>query len=187
MKKRKSEIVEKIGLYFVALIPPDDIAEEVKAFKELAARRFHSRKALTSPAHITLQPPFKWPENRIGEITALLEQLTPTVTPFEQELRDFNCFKPRVVFVGVVLNDALKNLAARLQLTLKPLLGEENIDARPYHPHMTVAFKDLKPCWFYQAWAYFSAQSYQRTFTADALCLLKHNGKEWEVILNFKF
>lgn len=179
--------MEKIGLYFVALIPPDDIAKEVKAFKELAASRFHSRRALTSPAHITLQPPFKWPENRIGEIISLLEQFAPTVSPFEQELRDFNCFKPRVVFVDVVLNDALKNLAARLQDTLRPLLGEENIDSRPYRPHITVAFKDLKPYWFYRAWEYFSEQSYQRTFTADALCLLQHNGKEWEVILNFKF
>lgn len=178
---------DKIGLYFVALVPPDDIAEEVKAFKELAAKRFQSKRALTSPAHITLQPPFKWSENRIGEITALLEQFAPTVTPFEQELRDFNCFKPRVVFVDVVLNDALNNLAARLQDSLKPLLGEENIDSRPYHPHMTVAFKDLKPYWFYRAWEYFSAQSYQRTFTADALCLLKHNGKEWEVVRVFSF
>lgn len=177
----------KTGLYFVALIPPDDIAEEVKAFKELAASRFHSRRALASPAHITLQPPFKWSENRIAEITRLLEEFAPTIAPFEQELRDFSCFKPRVVFVGVVLNDALKNLAARLQDTLRPLLGEENIDARPYHPHMTVAFKDLKPYWFYRAWEYFSAQSYTRTFTANAICLLKHNGKEWEVVRVFSF
>lgn len=175
------------SLYFIALIPPDPIAEEVKAFKLLAAQRFHSKRALSAPAHITLQPPFKWEDQHLDEIAALLREFVQTALPFEQELHDFNCFKPRVVFVDVILNDALRELAARLKSALLPVLGEEQTDSRPYHPHMTVAFKDLKPHFFFKAWEYFSQQSYQRFFKVDVLYLLKHNGKEWEVVDSFKF
>ncbi|MBK7408054.1 MAG: 2'-5' RNA ligase family protein [Saprospirales bacterium] len=174
-------------MYFIALIPPDPIALEVKAFKELAAARFHTKRALNSPAHITLQPPFSMPEDRLGELTALLHDFVQTATPFSQELRDFGCFKPRVIFVDIVLNDALLDLAARLKSRLTPLLGEAAIDTRPYHPHMTVAFKDLTPQWFYRAWEHFSTQSYHRTFDADALFLLQHNGREWKVMNRFGF
>lgn len=177
----------KISLFFIALIPPDPIAEEVKAFKELAASRFHSKRALSSPAHITLQPPFSWSEERLGELTGLLADFVKTAAPFQQELRNFDCFKPRVIFVGIVLHDALLDLVVRLKTRLTPLLGEAAIDTRPYHPHMTVAFKDLKPYWFYRAWEHFSRQSYVRYFQAEALYLLKHNGREWEVVRRFGF
>ena len=183
----KNILPQKSPLFFIALIPPDPIAEEVKAFKMLAADRFHSKRALTSPAHITLQPPFSWPEERLAELADLLNDFAKTAVPFQQELRNFDCFKPRVIFVGIVLNDALLDLAARLKTRLVPLLGEDAIDTRPYHPHMTVAFKDLKPYWFYRAWEHFSQQPYACIFEADALFLLKHNGKEWEVLQRFGF
>lgn len=175
------------ALFFIALLPPEDIAEEATAFKEQAARRFHSRRALNSPPHITLQPPFRWPEERIGEIESLLADFAKTATPFQQELRDFDCFKPRVVFVNVVLNDALQDLAARLAAAMTPLIGEDQIEKRPYHPHMTVAFKDLKPRYFYPAWEYFSRQKYARSFRADALCLLKFQAPRWMVVKSFAF
>jgi 2'-5' RNA ligase len=175
------------ALFFIALLPPEDIAEEATAFKELAAQRFRSRRALNSPPHITLQPPFRWPEERIGEIESLLADFAKAATPFQQELRDFDCFKPRVIFVNVVLNDALQDLAARLAAALRPLIGEDQIEKRPYHPHMTVAFKDLKPRYFYPAWEYFSRQKYERAFQADALYLLKHDGGKWVVKSAFPF
>jgi 2'-5' RNA ligase len=177
----------KQPLWFIALIPPDGICEEVTAFKKLAAKRYHSKRALNSPPHITLQPPFSWPEERIGEIKDLLAEFSKTVQPFRQELRNFDCFKPRVIFVDIVLHEALQDLAARLKATLTPLLGEDQVDTRPYHPHMTVAFKDLKPYWFYRAWAFFSEQAYHRSFEVKALHLLRHNGQVWEVVGSFEF
>ena len=68
-----------------------------------------------------------------------------------------------------------------------PVLGEDQIDKRPYHPHMTVGFKDLKPYYFYRAWDFFSEQSYERQYEVDAIYLLKHNGREWEVMKRFGF
>lgn len=178
---------KKNPLWFIALIPPQEIAQEVTAFKKIAASRYYSKKALTSPAHITLQPPFDWPENRLGELTAVLEALASASNPFEQELRDFDCFRPRVVFVNIVLNEKLEDLAARLKTHLSPLLGSDKVDNRPYHPHMTVAYKDLEPQQFYRAWEFFSQQPFFRKFTANALYLLRHEGGIWKPVREFKF
>lgn len=174
-------------LWFIALIPPEEIAREVTAFKKLAASRYHSKKALTSPAHITLQPPFAWPENRLGELTGALEALAVTCIPFEQELRGFDCFRPRVVFVNIVLNENLQDLAARIKSLLTPLLDPGQIDNRPYHPHMTVAYKDLEPRQFFRAWEFFSQQPFHRKFTANALFLLRHDSGIWNPVREFRF
>lgn len=174
-------------LLFIALIPPDDIAAEVTAYKKLVARRYRSKRALHSPAHITLQAPFSWPEDRIGEIVALLNNFSKGCTPFSQELNGFDCFRPRVIFVKIVLNDSLTSLASRLKTMLTPLLGPDQIDNRPFHPHMTVAFKDLEPRQFHRAWEFFSPQPYHRVFEADALWLLRHTGNVWEPMQQFLF
>lgn len=174
-------------LLFLALIPPDDIAAEVTAFKHLAAQRFHSKHALNAPAHITLQPPFQWPEDRLSELTSLLHSFSATCKPFSQELRDFDCFRPRVVFINIILNEHLLDLESRLKTALTPMLGRDQIDRRPYHPHMTVAFKDLRRREFYLAWEFFSQQTYLRNFTADTLWLLRHNGRTWEPVQSFGF
>ena len=59
-------------LYFIALIPPPDLREAVLQLKEEMRDRFQAKHALTSPAHITLQMPFKRePAEEVDMIKAL--------------------------------------------------------------------------------------------------------------------
>ncbi len=175
------------ALFFIAIIPGPALCAEVTHFKEYAATHFGSSRALRSPPHITLVPPFKWQENRLEELSELLSGFAGEEEGFPLSLSGFDCFAPRVIYVNVVENSSLSSLQSRLGLMLTSGLGLQKRDDRPYHPHMTVAFKDLRRSVFPKAWTYFSSLDYERRFQVDCLTLLQHNGRMWEIFRDFPF
>ncbi|MBK5277935.1 MAG: 2'-5' RNA ligase family protein, partial [Bacteroidia bacterium] len=57
----------------------------------------------------------------------------------------------------------------------------------PFHPHLTLAFRDLKKPMFEKAWEEFKSKEYSESFAAKHFTLLKHNGKVWESLKDFEF
>jgi 2'-5' RNA ligase len=181
MKKQSSKQTTAERLYFVGIMPPANIQQEVTAFKHQALERFKAGHALASPPHITLLPPFK--SNRTDFST--LGEFVRDHKPVELRLKGFDRFDQRVIFVDVRPNDALAALQKDLQLYAHYHLGIEP-EYRPFHAHMTVAFKDLKRPIFPEAFAYFSAQAYDRTFVASEITLFAYDGKTWDVQESWK-
>lgn len=181
MKKQSRKTTSAEGLYFVGILPPADIQQEVTAFKQQALERFRASHALASPPHITLLPPFKSTRTDFS----VFGEFVTEHKPMEVKLNGFDRFDQRVIFVNVQPNDALMTLQKDLQLYANYHLGIEP-DYQPFHPHMTVAFKDLKRPLFPDAFAYFSAQSYDRTFTASEITLFAYNGKTWDAKASWK-
>lgn len=176
-----------VQLFFIALLPSQQIQKEVLAFKQYAASHFGSSRALRSPAHITLFSPFSWPLERLPELEVCLRQAAAQESAFELELKNFNCFPPRVIFVDVVPSPALHVLHRHVQQRLKDSLGLESEGRPDFHPHLTVAFKDLKRSMFPEAWAYFASIQYERRFCANELALLEHRPEGWVVVGRFEF
>jgi 2'-5' RNA ligase len=172
----------KTRIYFIALVPPQEIREEVTQFKLYASEHFNAAHALKSPPHITLFPPFRWALEKETKLQEAVSHFVVSQTPFWVWLEDFDHFGQRVIFVNVIPGEELLGLQKDLKAHLDQTIDLKQADSRPFHPHMTVAFKDLKPDRFEEAWAYFSQQSYERAFEADQLCLLKHDGKQWQII-----
>jgi len=173
-------------LFFIAILPNAKIQEEVTKFKKYLAENYDASHALTSPPHITLFPPFKWEAERKGKLRDLLDAFAAEEERFTVELKDFDCFAPRVIFVDVKHNELLQRLQHLLEARLESELDLQN--DRPYegfHPHMTIAHKDLKRHHFSDAWAEFSKRSYERSFEVEDITLLKHNGSHWEVYETF--
>jgi 2'-5' RNA ligase len=57
----------------------------------------------------------------------------------------------------------------------------------PFHPHITLAFRDLKKTMFEAAWNEFKEKSFQTSFVMNAIDLLKHDGKCWHPLHRFHF
>jgi 2'-5' RNA ligase len=96
---------------------------------------------------------------------------------------DFACFKPRTLFVAVHSNELLDALKAKADLFFGKNPGLKiKTDTRPFHPHITIANRDLSKKSFATAWPYFQQQSFQETMTIERLSLLRHNGQIWEII-----
>ena len=51
-----------------------------------------------------------------------------------------------------------------------------------FHPHMTIAYRDLTPEMFSKAWEEYASKSFTADFEIDAFYLLQHDTKKWNVI-----
>ncbi len=184
MKSKK----DNHSLYFIALIPKEPLQSELMELKQWVFEDVGSKGALRSPAHITLLMSFKWRQAKEPLLFESLDKLASSIAPFNIELLNFNCFEPRVIYVDVKNSDTLtraKNEVvkmARQELKLTFLK-----DLRGFHPHITIAFRDLKKAQFYQLWQQLKTKEFKANFEASSLALLKHNGKRWDVCKEFQF
>lgn len=189
--------MNKEPLFFVALLPPQSIQDQVTEIKHYIAERYGSRHALKSPPHITLQPPFSWSLDRLDELKRSLSLFAQFQATISITLDGFSAFPPRVIYVHVDRTEPLlalhRNLIEHLGTTVNLVDPKET--SRPFAPHMTVAFRDLTKQNFKLAWEEFKGRSSEASrsdalyfeFTASALTLLAHNGQRWEVDAEFPF
>ncbi|MEO0489836.1 MAG: 2'-5' RNA ligase family protein [Cyanobacteria bacterium J06659_2] len=175
--------------FFLALVPPPDIQTHANAIKQDFSDRFDSRAAQKSPPHITLQPPFEWAKVEIERLNTVLSTFAQRQVPVSITLSGFGAFPPRVIYIDVVQTPELMQiqqaLAGHLAETLE-IVDPRSRD-RTFMPHMTVAFRDLKPKAFRLAWPDFETRSLHFEFTATHLTLLVHNGHRWNVAQNYGF
>lgn len=176
-------------LYFIALLPPVEIQAEVTQIKQEFAEHYGSGAALKSSPHVTLQPPFARSIEQVSWLKAGLSEFATGYAPLSMTLSGFGAFPPRVIYVNVVKTPELMALQAELAAYLEAKLGfvDDRHPVYPFSPHMTVAFRDLKPQAFKQAWSQFQDRSLYYEFTASYLTLLRHNGQHWEIETEFAF
>lgn len=176
-------------LFFIALLPPQEIQDYATQVKEYFAQTYNSRHALKSPPHITLQPPFEWHLDHVPALEQCLSTFTPTHSPVPITLQGFGAFVPRVIYIKVLKTPELLTLQNDLMAYLETSLGivDSTSKTRPFAPHMTVAFKDLTRQNFRTAWPEFQHRELAFEFTASQLTLLLHNGKRWTIHQEFPF
>lgn len=173
-------------LYFIAIVPHQEIKDVIHSFKKDMAERFASKAALNSPPHITLHMPFRLADKKVPLLEEILAQIAADTSDFNIQLKDFGCFPPRVVFVGIQESNALELLQKKVLTKMKLLnLFNANYKDRPFHPHVTIGFRDLRPANFKLAWLEYESRQLDLQFQASRLTLLKHNGKVWDIYKEF--
>ena len=60
-------------------------------------------------------------------------------------------------------------------------------DDRSFHPHVTLATRDLYKKAFQEAWEIFSKKKYEALWIVNGISLLRHNKKNWDVIFTSQF
>ncbi|GGD50704.1 2'-5' RNA ligase family protein [Muriicola marianensis] len=176
------------GLYLIALLPPELLREQIRVIKEEMKDRYGSAHALKSPAHITLQPPFRMLSQEEGLLTSVLNRFAGSQAPLPVELKGFDCFPPSVLFIRIEDHGPILELWMQLQaeLALLSSLGIKG-DEHRFHPHMTIATRDLKKQAFLRAWAEFKDRPFKASFEVHSIFLLKHNGQFWDILREFNF
>jgi len=171
-------------LYFIAILPPETIQKEVTEFKNYFLKKHEVRQALKSPPHVTLHPPFYWLADDEEELKKGLCLFAEKNERFSVTLNGFGAFKPRVIFVDVLVNQALRLLFEKLEYFLEANWGISNQlrKGRKFNPHMTVAFRDLTKEFFFKSWPDFKDKKFKREFIVSDISLLRHNGKFWDII-----
>lgn len=171
--------------FFIAILPPERLRQEIDEIKQYFARVYESRKALNSPPHITLKPPFQWEVENINSLAETLQEFAALQSRFPLSISGFGAFKPRVIFLHPLPNSELIKIQQALVLHLSQKLALINSETRPFSPHLTVAFRDLTPACFKLAWSEFENRAIEFQFEVSALTLLIHTGGKWEVCREF--
>ncbi|MBD2337145.1 2'-5' RNA ligase family protein [Calothrix sp. FACHB-156] len=176
-----------MNLFFIALLPPQDIQDYANQVKQYFADNYASRHAQKSPPHITLQPPFKWPNSDLSRLEASVAELAMRKQPVPITLSGFAAFAPRVIYINVLKTPELLNLQADLMAYVEATLGivDKVGKTHPFTPHMTVAFRDLTRQNFKAAWPEFESRQLHFEFIADKLTLLMHDGRRWNIKSEF--
>jgi 2'-5' RNA ligase len=175
-------------MYFVALVAPDEINQPILKWKLWMKEKYQCEVALRSPAHITLIAPFWMKPELETELIRAIAEFSDTETGFFIHLKNFSCFKPTVIFVDVAANEQLISVKNKLTACLlangKFPLEKNDL---PFHPHVTIATRDLHKKAFHESWEYFKDRKYAADWKAEGISLLRHNKKNWDVIVTSRF
>lgn len=171
--------------YFIAIIPPQKILATVELIKQELFDKYNLRGALRAPAHVTLHRPFEWNEEKENVLITALAEFSFNGA-FSIELKNYNCFQPRVIYIDVVKSEALNDLHLKLRGYSRRNLNllNEDQDTRGFVPHMTVASRDLKKQMFYKLWESFQNMEFDEKFEFSGFSLLKLD-KKWEILRDF--
>ena len=177
-----------MNMYFIALVAPEEIDQQVLKWKNFFKERYECSVALKSPAHITIIPPFWMNEELENDLINSIREFSIINAKFEITLQNFEAFQPKVIFVDVVKSKVLDGLC---QSFTEFIFSENKFpikkEDRPFHPHVTLATRDLYKKAFQEAWDIFSKKKYEALWTVNGISLLRHNKKNWDVIYTSQF
>lgn len=175
-------------LYFIAIIPDSDLRERIRKVKERMRAEYGARHALKSPAHITLQMPFKRSSEDETSISGALRRFVTGEKNFTVDIDGFGAFAPRVIFIKISEPEPVRALHSRLKEVLITELHFSPAEImKDVQPHITVATRDLAKEAFSEAWPVIKKEEFKASFDVRGIFLLKHNGRNWDILEEFQF
>ena len=171
------------NMYFVAIVCPQEIDKDVLQFKNWMKEQFGCVVALKSPAHITLIPPFWLDEEKEKKLLETLQAFKSETNELEIQLDGFSKFGKRVLFIRVLENPGLDKIKNETEYHFVNSFGDlVKKDDRAFHPHVTIANRDLKPADLEKAWEHFEKKVFKENFSSQTISLLKLTAGKWKVI-----
>jgi 2'-5' RNA ligase len=179
------------SLYFIAILLPGDISAEITAFKQEVADVYNSKKALRVMPHITLKAPFTVNSNEGETVLKWFTNIKTDAEPFGVKLDGFGAFdnaKNPVIFVKPEASNEMAVLQKQVIAAFKNQFPgiPVHFHEEEFHPHITIAYRDLEYAEFEKAWTAFKDREYKAGFVVSDFSLLKHNGERWELVYVFK-
>jgi 2'-5' RNA ligase len=175
-------------MYFIALVLPPHLNEKVLKYKQIMLDKYNCKVGLKSPAHITLVPPFWIEDEKEQQLISDVNSLSKDLHPFNISTNNFSAFKPRTIFIAVAPNEKLNKVKKATDDFFKNnSFYNIKIETRPFHPHITIATRDLFKKSFYEICPWFEKKKFMEEWTAEGISILRHNKKNWDVIHTSQF
>ena len=175
-------------MYFIAIVLPQDLNEKVLKYKNMMFEKYNCKVGLKSPAHITLVSTFWMEEEKQEGLIVDINSLSNDVEPFPVLTSNFSAFKPKTIFISTAPSDKLSQVKiATDEFFRNNSFYNIKTESRPFHPHITIATRDLYKKDFQEIWPWFAEKKFEEKWTAEGLSVLKHNKKNWDVIYTSQF
>ncbi|GGI24941.1 2'-5' RNA ligase family protein [Pedobacter mendelii] len=175
------------NLFLVCLIPPISIVEDVDEIRNQISEQFDVFESLKRPAHITLCSPLKISSlEQEKKFFNALENAS-YFKPFTQVLKNFKSFPQHTIYIDVEQSETLMKLQSQIKVELKHIALISNKDVIQFTPHLTIAFKDVKPLVYSLIMKEYKDKNFKRTFNVSGFSLYKHIDKKWRPYKDFLF
>jgi 2'-5' RNA ligase len=176
------------SMYFIALVLPEEINQKVMPLKQWMFDKYQCKVGLRSPAHITLIPPFWMEESMESDLVKEIDVVSNSLKVFHVATNNFSSFKPSTIFIALQENEILNNTKNAVDEHFKKNSSFKiKLDPRPFHPHITIATRDLFKKAYYEAWEHFREKEFRMEATISGISILKHNKKNWDVFHTSQF
>lgn len=168
--------MDRPSLYFLAVLPDGDSAGAFRSLQEEMCALFDVCRALRTPPHLTIVPPFKALSAEEPEFEKALRGIP--FQPFEMRISGFSRFGRRVIFVQPEMCDSLRILH---RLASKAFASWHTPEKeRPFNPHFTIGYRNLEPV-FQSAWPHFREKTTPGVIRIERMVLFKHVKGRWQV------
>lgn len=172
-------------LYFIALLADEEVSRQAMLQKQYMLKEYGCRVALKSPPHITIVPPFSMKTEEKPLLGACLEKIQIPFDSIYVQTRNYGHFGNRVIFIEIENSIEINNLVNQVYDHLN-FCGFSFIkDERPFHPHITIANRDIPKRNFREIYQHFDALQLEQLMTINSLALLKNEPGKWYVIHTF--
>lgn len=168
--------------YFLAILPPKHISNEIIEMQKEIAVEYSSTHSLNSPPHITIIPPFECDsdqlENCIMNLPAFFEE--GKYSNLEIVLNNFQYFDFRALFIDVDKNDLLFELRREVKILFnKKGIIRGRAEKHDFLPHITIANKFIRKREFKRLWQDFKDKKYSSNFILKEMILLEFKEGKW--------
>ena len=169
----------KKSLYFVAVVPHEELRLKARMFSKDFAERFDSVKSYINFPHITIIKPFEFQEIKEKYLIEKFSSMELKSSPFEVFLDGYGSFKNTknpTIYLKPKNAEEITRLYEEVQQQL-PFYP-----VTTFHPHLGVAYRDLTLENFQKAWTEYESKFFEDSFIVDKVCLYKHFEGKWHLI-----
>src|SRR5436305_1991213 len=124
-------------LLLLAIIPPDDLRDQLEVIRQDFATKYDCKAALKPPIHITLIPPFYLAGEHVPPLSNLIAEIAKDEESFAITISNYGTFpKNHVIFINVETTPPLLHIQTRIEHSLSDQGLIRCKTSQPYHPHI---------------------------------------------------
>jgi 2'-5' RNA ligase len=178
---------EDHSFYFTAFLFSEALQQNVEAIKNPLSEITGSKHSLGIVPHVTLISPVQWSVEEINRKKALLAEALVRMQPFSIRLDGFSSFRRDVLFIRTIVPQEIIEWQRELEHLIRSHFPDKfHHPQREWHPHVTLAFKDLSPEGFDRGMQWLKDRQFVVEETLNGITELIHKGS-WKPDQDFSF
>lgn len=173
----------KTQLKLVAIVPPEPLFSFIREEQQYIADTWGPKKALRVPPHLTLLPPISVNEAELIVLESILKDAASSHKAFMLRVNGYDAFSPKVIFIKpnypkalhLLYTDIIDTVIARIPHVMNKYPDDT------FHPHFTIAYRDLEPDIFRDVWKYFKNKKAKFTVPIQDISIFDKSDVGWTI------
>ena len=175
--------------HFIGVLLPEDITLTLEDCRRYMREAYGCKSGHATPIHVTLVPPFQLPDEYSTEdlARAIEDDVLPKGLGFTGHIDNFDAFGDRTLFANVVKDEkwtALRDAVYSAVVMAAP--GCTKKDSRPFHPHISVANRDIPAGVMTDALQVMNELNLAEDFPVDNITIFERQNGKWVSAVEFE-